>query len=131
MWCVTCLTVRRVVSLLMLATLLVYAAPGRATLLSYHSSQAPHEHILVDTGDGTIAAVADHEHEQGPCKDLGLRDDGVCCNVAQCATMHGAVLAAAAEPFIPNVDMSNHLPVVATPNGIGIDPALRPPCLII
>ncbi len=127
MWRGTRSTVRRVVvSLLTLATLLVYAAPSHASLLPHHP-QAPHEHVLVNAHGDAVTAVADHEHEQGPCKDLGLLDDGVCCSVAQCATMHSGLPAVVVETFIPRLNASLHLPALATPDGIGIDPALRPP----
>ena len=118
-------------SLLMLATLLVYAVPSHASLLPHHPSKAPHEHVLVGGHGDAVAAVADHEHEQGPCKDLGLLDDGACCSVAQCATMHGGLPAVVVETFVPRLNASLHLPALATPDGIGIDPALRPPALII
>ncbi len=128
MWRATRSTVRRVVvSLLMLATLLVYAVPSHASLLPHHPSQAPHEHVLVDTHGDAIAAIADHEHEEDPCGDLRVLDDGACCSVAQCATMHGGLPAAASGAFVPRLNTSAHLPALATPDGIGIDPALRPP----
>ena len=128
MWRATRSTVRRVVvSLLMLATLLVYAAPSHANLLPHHPPQAPHEHILVDAYGDAIAAVADHEHKEAPCGDLGLLDGGACCSVAQCATMHGGLPVVVIETFIPRMITSLHLPALATPDGIGIDPALRPP----
>lgn len=128
MWRGTWSTVRRVVvSLLTLATLLVYAAPSHASLLPHHQAPAPHEHILVDNHGNAVTAVADHEHEQAPCGDLGLTDDGACCSVAQCATMHGGLPAVVIEAFVPRLNASLHLPALATPDGIGIDPALRPP----
>lgn len=124
MWRGTRSTVRRVVvGLLMLATLLVYAVPSHASLLPHHQALAPHEHVLADS----VVGVSDHEHEQAPCGDLGLLDEGACCSVAQCVTMHGGLPAVAVEAFFPRLDASPHLPVLATPDGIGIDPALRPP----
>lgn len=116
-----------VVSLLMLAMMLVYAVPGHASLMPHHALQAPHEHGLVDPQDGDAAAVADHEHERDSCKDPGLLDDDACCSVAQCATMHGGLLADAVATFVPRLDMSVYRLVLATPEGIGSDPALRPP----
>lgn len=128
MWRATRSTVRRVVvSLLMLATLLVYAVPSHASLLPHHQAPAPHEHVLVDTHGDAVAAVADHEHDEAPCGDLGLLDDGACCSVAQCATMHGGLPAVVFETFVPRLNASLRLPALATPDGIGIDPALRPP----
>ena len=128
MWRATRSSVRRVVvSLLMLATLLVYAAPSHANLGLHHASQTPHEHVLVDAHGDAIATVPDHEHEEAPCGDLGLLDEGACCSVAQCVTMHGGLPAAMVEAFTPRLNTSQHLPALATPDGIGIDPALRPP----
>lgn len=128
MWRATRSSVRRVVvSLLMLATLLVYAAPSHANLGPHHASQTPHEHALVDEHGDVIAAVPDHEHEEAPCGDLGLLDEGACCSVAQCITMHGGLPAAMVEAFTPRMNTSQHLPALATPDGIGIDPAFRPP----
>lgn len=121
-------TVRRVVvSLLMLATLLVYAVPSHASLLPHQHSLAPHEHALVDTHGDDVAGVADHEHKQDPCKDLGVLGDDACCSVAQCATMHGGLPADAIAAFIPILDRADPLLALATPEGIDSDPALRPP----
>lgn len=119
------------VGLLMLATLLVYAVPSHAGLAAHHPSNPAHEHVLADTHDHAVAAAADHGDEQAPCKDPGLLDGDACCSVAQCATMHGGLPASAAVAFIPRLDTSAHLPALATPEGIGSDPALRPPCLTI
>lgn len=128
MWRVTRSSVRRVVvSLLMLATLLVYAAPSHANLGPHHASQTPHEHALIDDHGDAIATVPDHEHEESPCGDLGLLDEGACCSVAQCVTMHGGLPAAMVEAFTPRLNASQHLPALATPDGIGIDPTIRPP----
>jgi len=121
-------TVRRVVvSLLMLATLLVYAVPSHASLLPHQHSPAPHEHALVDTHGDDAAGVADHEHKQDPCKDLGVLGDDACCSVAQCATMHGGLPADAIAAFIPILDRADPLLALATPEDIDSDPALRPP----
>lgn len=128
MWRGTRSTVRRVVvSLLMLATLLVYAVPSHASLLPHHQAPAPHEHLLADDMGDSVVGASDHEHEQVPCGDPGLLDEGACCSVAQCATMHGGLFPVAVEAFFPRLNASPHLPVLATPDGIGIDPALRPP----
>lgn len=129
MWRATRSSVRRVVvSLLMLATLLVYAAPSHANLGPHHASQTPHEHVLlVDDHGDAIATVPDHEHEEAPCGDLGLLDEGACCSVAQCVTMHGGLPAAMVEAFTPRLNTTQHLPALATPDGIGIAPAFRPP----
>ncbi|CAO3408211.1 hypothetical protein [Azospirillum largimobile] len=128
MWRGTWSTVRRaVVSLLMLATLLVYAVPSHASLLPHQHSPAPHEHAPVDTHDDDVAGVEDHEHKQDPCKDLGVLGDDACCSVAQCATMHGGLPADAIAAFIPALDRADPLLALATPEGIGSDPALRPP----
>ena len=107
-------------SLLMLATLLVYAVPSHASLL-------PHQHSPVAPQDDAVSAVADHEHSQDPCGELGVLGDDACCSVAQCATMHGGLPVDAVAAFIPSVDRADHLPALATPDGIGSDPALRPP----
>lgn len=128
MWRATWSTVRRVVvSLLMLATLLVYAVPSHASLLPHQHSPAPHEHALVDTHDDGVAGVADHEQKQDPCKDLGVLGDDACCSVAQCATMHGGLPADVIAAFIPALDRADPLLALATPEGIDSDPALRPP----
>ncbi|MBP2292701.1 hypothetical protein [Azospirillum rugosum] len=120
-------------SLLMLATLLVYAVPSHASL-AQHQPPAPHEHALAAAHDDAaidMAAdvagpdVADHEHD--PCKGRGLPDDGACCSVAQCATMHGGLPAVSFEPFVPHADKASHRAAFATPKGIDVDPALRPP----
>lgn len=118
-------------SLLMLATLLVYAVPGHASLMPHQHSSTPHEHGLAGTHDDGRAAVADHEHEQEPCKDLGQSDGGACCSVAQCATMHGGLPAGTVVTFVPALDRTSHPLALATPDGIGTDPALRPPSLTI
>ena len=119
MWRATRSLVRRVVvSLLMLATLLVYAVPSHASL-AHHQPPAPHEHAVAGPD------VADHEHD--PCKGRGLLDDGTCCSVAQCATMHGGLPAVSFEPFVPHADKTRHRAAFATPQGIDVDPALRPP----
>lgn len=128
MWRATRSSVRRVVvSLLMLATLLVYSAPSHANLGPHHASQPPHEHVLVDAHGDAITAVPDHEHKEAPCGDLGLLDEGACCSVAQCITMHGGLPALLVEAFIPRLKTPQRLPALATPDGIGIDPAFRPP----
>jgi len=128
MWCAARTTVRRVVvSLLMLATLLVYAAPSHASLLPHHQAPALHEHVLVDAHGDVVAAIPDHEHEEAPCDDLGLLDDGACCSVAQCTTMHGGLPVSVVEAFFPRLNASVHRTALATPDGIGIDPVLRPP----
>lgn len=121
-----------VVSLLMLASPLVPAAPGHAGLEPHRHAAIPHEQVLLDSRDDALAVVADpereHEHEQDRCPGPGLLDDGACCSVAQCATMHGGLLVTAAEAFVPRLDTSTHWPALAMPEGIGIGPALRPPC---
>ncbi|KAA0585946.1 hypothetical protein HUE56_09760 [Azospirillum oryzae] len=128
MWRGVWSTVRRVVvSLLMLATLLVYAVPSHASLLPHRHSPAPHEHALAATQDGAVAAVADHEHRQDSCGDLGVLGDDACCSVAQCATMHGGLPTDAVAAFVPPLDRAAYLPALATPEGIDSDPALRPP----
>jgi hypothetical protein len=128
MWTTVRGTVRRVVvSLLMLATLLLYAVPSHASLLPHHQASTPHEHASVEADGGAIAKAADHEHEEVPCGDLGLLDDGACCSVAQCVTMHGGLPAVVLEAFVPGLGASIRLPALATPDGIGINPALRPP----
>jgi len=110
-----------VVSLLMLAPLLVYAAPN-------HAGLAPHENVLVATPD---EAAARPDHDEALCDNAGPLHNGACCGVAQCATMHGGLPADVVEVFVPRLDTSTHLPVPAMPEGISSDPALRPPCLTI
>lgn len=119
------------VGLLMLATLLVYAVPSHAGLVAHHPSDPVHEHVMGGMHAAAVAAMADHEHGQAPCDDGGLLDGEVCCSVAQCATMHGGLPASAAVAFVPRLDNSAPLPALATPEGIGSDPALRPPCSIL
>jgi hypothetical protein len=129
MWRWSCSTFRTVVvSLLMLAMLLVYAVPGHASLVPHDRSIASHEHVVAVATDGTTAG---RDHEQAPCADWGLLDDGVCCSVAQCAAMHGGLITDAVEAFVPRLAMSTHLPALAIPEGIGSSPARRPPRLII
>lgn len=115
-----------VVGLLMLATLLTYAVPGHASLALHHAAPAAHGH---DHGpDGAAAGTADHHHEQAPCGDAsGLLDDGSCCSVAQCTSMHGGLPAAAPAAFVPRLGRGNQPAALATPDGIAGDPALRPP----
>ncbi|MBP2316195.1 hypothetical protein [Azospirillum soli] len=106
-------TVRKVVvSLLLLAALLIYAPPSHAER-TYHQQ--------------SVATLAEQEHGQGPCEDFRLLGNGACCSAAQCITMHGALPTAAVDAFIPRLNTSSHLPALATPEGIGIGPALRPP----
>ena len=115
----------------MLATLLVYAVPTHAGLMQHRHSAVPHEHVLADAHEQAVAGAADREHRQDPCKDLGLLNDGACCSVAQCATMHGGLAAVSFETYTPRLDTSVHVAVHATPKGIDVDPALRPPCLTV
>jgi hypothetical protein len=117
-----------VVSLLTLAMLLVYAVPRHASLVSHDRSIVPHEHVVAVAADETTAG---RDHEQAPCADAGLLDDGVCCSVAQCATMHGGLIADAVEAFVPRLAISTHLAALAMPEGIGNSPALHPPRLIL
>lgn len=128
MWRGAWSTVRRVVvSLLMLATLLVYAVPGHASLLPHQLSPAPHVHAVVAMQGDAVAALANREHGQDLCKTLGVLGDDACCSAAQCATMHGGLPVGAVTAFVPALGRADHLPVLATPEGIGSDPALRPP----
>lgn len=112
------------VCLLMLATLLVYAAPSHASLMSHARSMAPHEHAVTATANETTAVL---DHDQAPCTDADRLDDGVCCSVAQCATMHAGLAAGAVETLIPDLDLSSDLPTAVMSKGVGISPALRPP----
>ena len=129
MWRGSCSTFRTVVvSLLTLAMLLLYAVPGHAGPVSHDRSLAPHEHAVTVAADKTTTV---HDHDQVPCADAALLDDGVCCSVAQCATMHGGLIANAVEVIVPRLATSNYLPAVAIPEGIGSPPAQRPPRLII
>ncbi|WP_146210791.1 hypothetical protein [Azospirillum sp. TSO35-2] len=117
-------------SLLMLATLLVYAAPGHAGLPSYQHSQrlpAPQEHALAGMHHDAVAAVTGHQHRQALCNDPGRPDDGACCSVTHCAALHGALPVEAAAAFIPAVARADHRFALATPEGIDSDPAPRPP----
>jgi len=120
------------VGLLMLATLLVYAVPSHAGLRAHHASGPAHDHVLADAHhhDGIAAADHEHDHEQAPCKESGVPDDS-CCSVAQCVSMHGGIPAGSIAAFAPPLDRSVPLSALATPEGIGSDPALRPPCPII
>lgn len=116
-----------VAGLLMLATLLAFAMPGHAVAFSSHQSrtvQQPDQAVLHDAG---------HEHgsRQAPCEDDGghdgLHDGGACCSVAQCVTMHGGLPASGVILFLPPLGKAARNPALATPEGIGRDPALRPP----
>ncbi|WP_085557520.1 hypothetical protein [Azospirillum agricola] len=118
-------------SLLMLATLLVYAMPGHANLMHHQHAPTPHEHGMAEAHDHAPVAVADHEHERGPCTDPGWSDGGACCSVAQCATMHGGLPAVPIVTFVPLLDRTSHPLALATPDGVGTDPALRPPSATI
>jgi hypothetical protein len=113
-----------VVSLLTLATLIAYAVPSHATLAPHDHLTTPHERVLAVAADETAAG---HDHKLVPCADAGLIDDGACCSVAQCATMHAGLPAGAVEVFVPRLKTSTHLPAPAMPEGIGSSPALRPP----
>ncbi|MDQ2102774.1 hypothetical protein [Azospirillum isscasi] len=113
-------------SLLMLATLLAYAAPSHAAP-AIHQSPAPREYALTDTHSDAVVGVVDHEHEQTPCNGNAPLDNGTCCSVAQCVTMHGGLPVVSFEPLVPHLTVPNHRPILATPEGIGSDPALRPP----
>jgi len=118
-----------VVGLLMLATLLVYAVPGHASPTPHHAAANVHEHAAHDHGpaDAHDALAAVHDHERAPCTDGGLLDDGGCCSVAQCTSMHGGLPAGLLAAFVPRLDRVSLLPALATPDGIVRDPALRPP----
>ena len=116
------------VSLLTLAMLLLYAVPSHTGPVPQDRSIAPHEHTVTVIADETTAV---HHHDQAPCADTSLLEDGVCCSMAQCATMHGGLIANAVEVIVPRLPMSNHLPAVAIPEGICSSPAQRPPRLII
>lgn len=125
MWRRSWLTFRTVlVSLLVLATLLVYVTPTHASLVPHSQLITPHEHAIVST-TGEIASAG--HPDQLPCADAGFPDDGVCCDMAQCTTMHGGLIASAVEVVITNLAISTHLPALAIPEGIGSSPALRPP----
>ncbi|WP_448192889.1 hypothetical protein [Azospirillum sp. sgz301742] len=119
-------------SLLMLATLLVYAVPGHAGPMPHRHTGAVHEHVVMPvSGSEAAVVVADHEHQPAPCDETGLLDDGSCCSVAHCVTMHGGILSADSTPLLPRPNGNGGLPALATPEGIGSDPALRPPSLTI
>jgi hypothetical protein len=117
-----------VVSLLTLATLIAYAVPSHATLAPHDHSITPHERVMAVAADEITAG---RDHKLVPCADAGLIDDGACCSVAQCATMHGGLIANAVEAFVPRLAISTHLPALTIPEGIGSSPARRPPRLII
>ncbi|CAO3414129.1 hypothetical protein [Azospirillum doebereinerae] len=122
-------TVRRVVvGLLMLATMFVYAASSHAVLMPQPSTLQ----ITTELNDPTVAVatVSDHEQsgEQALCDDDHTPlDDGLCCMVAHCATMHSGLLASAVEIFIPRLGRERQQPGLVSPEGIGTVPALRPP----
>jgi hypothetical protein len=117
-----------VISLLTLATLLVYAVSSQASMVSPNHSIAQNEHVVAATADKT---AADHDHKKTRCADMGLLDDSVCCSMAHCLTMHAGLLAGTVEAFVPHLGMSSHLPAPAMLEGIGSSPALHPPRLII
>lgn len=117
-----------VVSLLTLATLLVYAAPSHAGPLSHHQTSAAQEQILDDAHGDAVAAIPVHERQLGSCEDLGLLDDGVCCSVSRCAAMPSGILAVEIGGRVPRAETSKHQwPILAIPDGIGGAPAFRPP----
>ncbi|MDR6774780.1 hypothetical protein J2Y49_005544 [Azospirillum sp. BE72] len=115
---------RVVVSLLVLATLLAYAAPIQANAPSF----SPAMGTLAQTSEQTTAALISVIVEDGHalCGDMDLTG-GACCSSVQCVTMHGGLLPASFEPLAPLLVVSRPIPSLATPDGIGSDPALRPP----
>jgi len=113
---------RKVVAgLMMLATLLVFATPTHAGTPQASEGAMP--------PGWTVAAPADHG--QGPCKNLGLAEEEACCCVIQCAAMHGGLPAVTVAAFVPALNKSHDPAAPAMPAGVGVDPALRPPCPIL
>ena len=115
------------VSLLMLTTPFVYAAPSYASPMPHGEVATARELVLVNTHDGATVMVAADNHDQGRCKGLELPDGGARCNVAQCAMIHGLFPVAGVRAFLPHVGASNPLPALTIPEGRITDPALRPP----
>jgi hypothetical protein len=112
--------------LLMLATLLVYAAPSHAGPVSHGHPTAQRTFIAAEIPDDG-AAAADHQQQQPSCDGPGLLDNGTCCSLGQCAAMHGGLLAGVTVAFRGPADEANRPTTLPAPEGIGIDPALRPP----
>lgn len=114
-------TVRTITAgLLMLAALLVYAAPLYAHEAPHGVPDVPHWATLA------TAASIDADHDQAPCGDGGLLATGACCSIAQCVTMHdglptGTVFA------LPSAERAKLPAALPMPEGIGTDPARRPP----
>ena len=120
-------------SLLMLATLFVYAVPVDANDAAHHTSGTPygHAHALAGALGDAAVVVAPSQSAPAPCADGGHSGEKACCSVGQCATMHGGVLASTLAAFVPPLSTAGLLPGPAMPEGIGTAPALRPPCLIV
>lgn len=125
MWQRTRVTIGRVVvSLLVLATLLAYAAPIQANAPSFSPAMGTLAQTPEQTAAVLISAIVEDGHTL--CGDMDL-PGGACCSSVQCVTMHGGLLPASIEPLGPHLVVSRPIPSLATPDGIGSDPALRPP----
>ncbi len=123
-------------ALLAFALLVLPGAPMR------HASAAPmHEapsHLAAarhcagqDEGAAQEHALATHDaghdrHDRLP----GDRPDLACCAAAQCPAMIVVPPAAPAQPAPPHEPWVAEFAVPATPDGIPVAPALRPPRLL-
>ena len=115
------ITVRTItLGLLMLATLVVYAAPLHAHVAPRGVPDAPRQAILA------IAASVEADHDQATCRDHGLLATGACCGIAQCVTMHGG-LPPGTVFALPSTEQAELPAALPMPEGIGTDPARRPP----
>jgi hypothetical protein len=111
--------------LLALVMLLVQGLPGAG-------SPAKHAHAGTSLGHGVAGATAQASaargaHGEAPCSRAGLHDDGSCCSVAQCIALHGGLPAEDGVAFPARLDRIAGLESLPMPEGIGTDPALRPP----
>lgn len=114
-------TVRTITAgLLMLAALLVYAAPLHAHDAPHGVPDVPHQATLA------VAASVDAGHDQTPCGNDGLLATGACCSIAQCVTMHGG-LPTGTVFALPSTEQAKLPAALPMPEGIRTDPARRPP----
>ncbi|HYG84801.1 MAG TPA: hypothetical protein VD978_00930 [Azospirillum sp.] len=114
--------------LLMLATLLAYAVPSHAGLVSHRHITVSEQSVPAASPDRSVFAAP--ERGQDPCEDAGLFGGDACCTATQCTAMQiGLPSTSTAFALRPSASLG---PIaLATPEGIGTDPALRPPCLIL
>jgi len=124
---------RGVVGLLMLAMLLAYAAPGYACPNPDHGTVPLHTTASASPCGETHAAHAAGHHRtpcqessKAPAKDTA---NDACCGMEHCTALQSVLPVVGTASFVPPPAASVHPIALATPEGIGIDPALRPPAL--